>query len=242
MSKVVIFGATGGMGTAITKKLAGNGYDLQLVGRNRDQTQALAEKFHAGFTIGDVLDQDLFHRVSEDLPGEVGGLVYAVGTLNLKSLSRVTEEDLLHDFRVNAVGAALAVKALSSQLKKNPDGPSSVVFFSTVAVNQGFKLHTSISMAKAAVEGLTRSLAAELAPKVRVNAIAPSLTRTPLATGLLGNEKMAEAIAKLHAMERLGSAEDMAALCAFLISPDSSWITGQVFGVDGGRSTLRNKS
>jgi NAD(P)-dependent dehydrogenase (short-subunit alcohol dehydrogenase family) len=135
----------------------------------------------------------------------------------------------------------LAVQSLLPALKNNAS-PSSVVLFTSVAAEQGFASHASMSMAKGAVRGLTLALAAELAPKIRVNAISPSLTATPLAESLLSNEKMTEAISKLHAMERLGTAEDMAALAAFLLSDESGWITGQIIGVDGGRSTLRTKS
>jgi len=117
-----------------------------------------------------------------------------------------------------------------------------VVLFSSVAARQGFTFHASMGMAKGAVDGLTISLAAELASKVRVNAIAPSLTRTPLAEGLLSNDQMAKALAGLHALERLGMPEDVGALSAFLLSPEADWITGQVIGVDGGRSTLRTKN
>jgi len=116
-----------------------------------------------------------------------------------------------------------------------------VLLFSSVAVGQGFAAHASVSMAKGAVEGLTRALAAELAPKVRVNAIAPSLTDTPLAAGLTANPQIAASIAQMHPLPRLGSAADMAALAAFLISDRAGWITGQVIGVDGGRSSLRTK-
>ncbi len=116
-----------------------------------------------------------------------------------------------------------------------------MVLFSTVAVAQGFSNHASIGMAKGAVEGLMLSLAAELAPKVRVNCVAPSLTKTPLAQALTSNEQMAGAIAGLHALQRLGEPEDIAAAAAFLLSPEASWITGQVIGVDGGRSMLRTK-
>jgi NAD(P)-dependent dehydrogenase (short-subunit alcohol dehydrogenase family) len=110
-----------------------------------------------------------------------------------------------------------------------------------VAVAQGFTAHASVAMAKGAVEGLTLALAAELAPKVRVNAIAPSLTRTPLARALTSSEQMAGAIAQMHAIPRLGEPDDIAALGAFLLSPEAGWITGQIIGVDGGRSTLRTK-
>jgi NAD(P)-dependent dehydrogenase (short-subunit alcohol dehydrogenase family) len=241
MGKIVIFGATGAIGSASARRLKSAGYSLHLVGRNKDGLESLATELDASMTIGDVLDPDLFIKVAEQAGDTVSGLVYAVGTLNLKNLSRLTEEDFIQDFRVNALGAVLAVQALLPALKNSPT-PSSVVLFSSVAVSQGFKFHASIGMAKGAVQGLTISLASELAPQVRVNAIAPSLTDTPLSAGLLANEKMAEAIAKLHPMERLGKPEDMAAMVAFLVSEDSSWMTGQIIGVDGGRSTLRTKS
>jgi NAD(P)-dependent dehydrogenase (short-subunit alcohol dehydrogenase family) len=151
----------------------------------------------------------------------------------------LTEADFEQDFRINALGAAKAVQAALPALKAGGE-PSSVVLFSTVAVAQGFASHASISMAKGAVEGLTLALAAELAPKVRVNAIAPSLTRTGLAAGVISNETLANGIAQMHALPRLGTAEDVGALAAFLVS-EASWITGQIIGVDGGRSTLRPK-
>jgi NAD(P)-dependent dehydrogenase (short-subunit alcohol dehydrogenase family) len=168
------------------------------------------------------------------------GLVYAVGTINLRSLQRLTEADFLNDFRVNALGAALAIQAALPALKKST-GIASVVLFSSVAALQGFALHGSIGMAKGAVNGLTLSLASELAPRVRVNAIAPSLTRTQLAKELLSNVQMAASIAEMHALQRLGNPEDIAAITAFLLSPEADWITGQIIGVDGGRSTLRTK-
>ncbi len=159
----------------------------------------------------------------------------------MRSLQRLTEADFLNDFRVNAMGAALAVQAASAALKKSPGGAASVVFFSSVAALQGFSFHASLGMAKGAVSGLTLSLAAELAPKIRVNAVAPSLTRTPLASAILADERVAAGIAELHALQRLGKPEDIAALAAFLLSPEADWITGQIISVDGGRSTLRTK-
>ena len=241
MQKIVIFGATGGIGSASARRLHARGYSLHLVGRNQSRLEALAVEFNAGYTLGDVTDEALFEKVAQEAGEAISGLVYAVGTLNLKRLNRLSASDYVSDFRVNAIGAALAVQHLLPALKNN-NLSSSVVLFTSVAAEQGFASHTSMSMAKGAVRGLTLALGAELAPKIRVNAISPSLTDTPMASGLLSNEKMAVAIGNMHAMERLGTAEDMAALCEFLLSEESGWITGQIFGVDGGRSTLRTKS
>jgi NAD(P)-dependent dehydrogenase (short-subunit alcohol dehydrogenase family) len=221
--------------------LRARGYDLHLVGRNSDKLALIAGELGASFTAGDVNDGDLFVRASQEAGESLDGLVYAVGTITLRGLSRLTEAEFINDFRVNAMGAALAVQASLPALKKSA-GTASVVLFSSVAAQQGFGLHSSIGMAKGAVNGLTLSLAAELAPKVRVNAIAPSLTRTPLAEKMLANEQTAEAIANMHPLPRLGTSDDMAALAVFLLSQEADWITGQVIGVDGGRSTLRTKN
>ena len=239
--KIVIFGATGGMGSAAAKRLSDAGYALHLVARDESKLRSMASELDARWTAGDAREEDLFSRVADEAGDVLAGLVYAIGTLNLKGLNRLTADEMRRDFEVNALGAALTIQYLAPALRKN-GRPASVVLFSSVAAEQGFKMHTSMGMAKGAVRGLTLSLAAELSPKVRVNAISPSLTRTPLAENMLGNEKLAEAIAKMHAMERLGTSEDMAALVEFLISEKSSWITGQIIGVDGGRSTLRIKS
>jgi NAD(P)-dependent dehydrogenase (short-subunit alcohol dehydrogenase family) len=134
-----------------------------------------------------------------------------------------------------------AVQAALPALKASTQTSASILLFSTVAVAQGFTAHASISMAKGAVEGLVKSLAAELAPKIRVNAIAPSLTRTPLAKALTSNDAMATTIAGMHALQRLGEVEDVAGLAGLLLSPQAGWITGQIIGVDGGRSSLRTK-
>jgi len=237
----IIHGGAGGIGAATAKQLAAQGFRLHLAGRDADKLASVAAPLGATFTAGDVTDASLFARVmAESGFSSLDALVYAVGTINLKPLQRLTEADFFRDFQVNALGAALAVQAALPALKA-AEATSSVVLFSTVAVAQGFTAHASVSMAKGAVEGLVKALGAELAPKVRVNAIAPSLTKTPLAKALTGNEAMAKAIGEMHALQRLGEAEDVAGLAAFLAGGQSGWITGQVFAVDGGRSTLRTK-
>ncbi|MEP7380719.1 MAG: SDR family oxidoreductase [Gemmatimonadota bacterium] len=239
--KTIIYGGSGGIGSATGRLLRARDHDLHLVGRDAAKLATAAAELGAGFTVGDVCDTGLFERVAAEAGAVVDGLVYAVGTINLRSLSRLTEADFLNDFRINASGAALAVQAHLPALKSSSGG-ASVVLFSSVAAVQGFSLHASIGMAKGAVSGLTLSLAAELAPHVRVNAIAPSIVSTPLAAGILANEKIAAAIAGMHPLSRVGTADDIATLAAFLLSPDSGWITGQVLSVDGGRSTLRIRS
>lgn len=238
--KVLIYGGNGGIGAATARALKARGYELHLVGRDAGRLEGLAGELDAGCTAADILEDGAIARVTEAAGPTLAGLVFAVGTINLKPLARLTAEDFARDFAVNAMSAALAVQAALPALKAH-DGTASVVLFSSVAVQQGFAAHASIGMAKGAVEGLTRSLAAELAPDIRVNAVAPSLTRTPLAQALTGNARMSEAIAALHPLPRLGEAEDVAGLAAFLVSDEAGWITGQVFGVDGGRSSLRTK-
>jgi NAD(P)-dependent dehydrogenase (short-subunit alcohol dehydrogenase family) len=238
--KVVIYGGSGGIGSATGRILRARGYDLHLVGQSEDRLSAIASELEATFTTGDVRDAGLFSRVATDVGVPLSGLVYAVGTITLRSFLRLTEADFLNDFRVNAIGAALAIQSALPALKKS-SGVASIVLFSSIATQQGFAFHGSIGMAKGAVNGLTLSLANELAPRVRVNAIAPSLTRTPLAKDILANAQMTASIAEMHALQRLGTPEDIAAITAFLLSPDADWITGQIIGVDGGRSTLRTK-
>jgi NAD(P)-dependent dehydrogenase (short-subunit alcohol dehydrogenase family) len=237
---IVIYGGSGAIGSTTARLLHNRGYGVHLVGRSEEKLAAVADEVGAQYTTGDVTDESLFPRVADDAGGLLDGLVYAVGTIKLGSIRRLGSTDFLNDFHVNAMGAALAVQAALPALKKSSGRPS-VVLFSSVAALQGFTFHASMGMAKGAVAGLTLSLAAELAPDIRVNAIAPSLTRTPLAERVVSNEQMAKSIAGLHALPRLGTPDDIAALTVFLLSPDADWITGQIIGVDGGRSTIRSK-
>lgn len=171
------------------------------------------------------------------LDGPVHGLVYFPGTINLKPFHRFTGEDFTNDFAVNALGAAAFVQAYLPNLKlaENP----SIVFISSVAATCGLPFHTSISMAKGALEGLTRALAAELTPKVRVNCIAPSLTDTPLAERLVGTPEKAEAGRNRNPMKKIGTPGDIAGAITFLLNESSGWITGQVLAVDGGMANIK---
>lgn len=235
---VIVYGGSGGIGSAVCRSLTNKGAAVHLVGRTAESLASIAAECNGSYTVGDVLDPELFGRVMDNCKGDLAGVVYGVGTINLGSLRRLQTEDFLNDFKVNAMGAALAVQAAATRLKKNKAG-ATVVFYSSVAALQGFTFHSSIGMAKAAINGLTLSLAAELSPHIRVNAIAPSLVETELAAPLLANEKTATAIKQSHALKRLGSPSDIAELTTYLLSPEASWITGQIISVDGGRSALR---
>ncbi len=221
---VVVFGGTGGIGSAIARALREKGRLVHLVGRDAGRLASLAAEIGATSSVADVEDREALARaVSEAAAtagGRIAGLCYAVGTINLKPLGRLSDADFERDFRINALGAARAVQAALPAFKEN--GGGSVLLFSTVAVAQGFAAHASVAMAKGAVEGLTLALAAELAPRVRVNCIAPSLTRTPLAAGLTGNEAMAGAIAQMHAAQRLGEPQDIAPLAALLLGEEAA--------------------
>jgi NAD(P)-dependent dehydrogenase (short-subunit alcohol dehydrogenase family) len=237
---ILIYGGSGGIGSALARRMRAKGEAVHLAGRDEAKLKAVADEIGATFSVCDALDGASLAASAIAAGPVISGFAYAIGSINLKPVSRLTETDFLNDFRLNAAGAAMAIQAALPGLKA-AEGTPGIVLFSTVAVAQGFAAHASVSMAKGAVEGLTVALGAELAPKIRVNCIAPSLTRTPLARGLTASEPMATAIAQMHALQRLGEADDSAALAAFLLSADASWISGQIIGVDGGRSMLRTK-
>lgn len=172
--------------------------------------------------------------VIEDI---IDGLAYFPGTINLKPFHRISEADFVNDYTISALGAAAFVQAYLPLLKKSES--ASVLFISTVAVTTGMPFHTSVAMAKGALEGLTRSLAAEYAPKIRVNCIAPSLTATPLADKFLGSPEKTEAAKNRNPLKKVGTVQDLAQAITFLLSDNSAWITGQVLPVDGGMGALR---
>ena len=177
--------------------------------------------------------------LSDDLPDieNIDSVIYCPGSINLKPILQLKEEDFVNDFNINVLGAIKTVKTYLNNLKKGDD--PSLLFFSTVAVGQGMPFHSSVSVAKAGIEGLTKSLAAELAPSIRVNCIAPTITRTDMAQRILRNEKIEENIANKHPLKKICEAKDISDMANFLISHNAKNITGQIMHVDGGMSTLK---
>jgi NAD(P)-dependent dehydrogenase (short-subunit alcohol dehydrogenase family) len=232
--KYLIFGATGSVGSSLAEQLKNSGNDIHLVARNEDEVKVIADKLGCSYTVVDVLEDGFIEKVKSDI-NEIKGIAYCVGSIDLKPLRMVTEADMNKCMKLNLYSAVEAIKGYQETLKKNK---GSVVLFSTVAAQRGFTNHTIIASAKAAVEGLTVTLAAEFAPNIRVNCIAPSLSKSKIAEPMLKNPAIAEGIAKAHPLKRLGEGKDSAALAKFLITEESSWITGQIIAVDGGRSKL----
>ncbi len=232
--KYLIFGATGSVGSSLAEQLKDSGNDIHLVARNEDEVKVIADKLGCSYTVADVLEDGFIEKVKSDID-EIKGIAYCVGSIDLKPLRMVTEADMNKCMKLNLYSAIEAIKGYQESLKKNK---GSVVLFSTVAAQRGFTNHTIIASAKAAVEGLTVTLAAEFAPNIRVNCIAPSLSKSKIAEPMLKNPAIAEGIAKAHPLKRLGEGKDSAALAKFLITEESSWITGQIIAVDGGRSKL----
>ncbi len=232
--KYLIFGATGSVGSSLAEQLKNSGNDIHLVARNESEVKAIAEKLGCSYTVADVLEDGFIEKVKSDI-NDIKGVAYCVGSIDLKPLRMVTEVDMNKCMKLNLYSAIETIKRFQESLKKNK---GSVVLFSTVAAQRGFTNHTIIASAKAAVEGLTVTLAAEFAPHIRVNCIAPSLSKSKIAEPMLKNPAIAEGIAKAHPLKRLGEGKDSAALAKFLITEESSWITGQIIAVDGGRSKL----
>ncbi len=232
--KYLIIGATGSIGSNLAEQLSASGKEIHLVGRDENQTKSLSEKFNCKYTIVDVLQDGFVSKIKSDIE-DIRGLAYCVGSIDLKPLRMVTEDDFNKCMKLNLYSAVELIKGFQESLKNNK---GSIVLFSTVAAQRGFTNHSIIASTKAALEGLTVSLAAEFAPNIRVNCIAPSLTKSKIAEPMLKNTAIAEGIAKAHPLKRLGEGKDSASLAKFLITEDSSWVTGQIIAVDGGRSKL----
>ena len=235
-NKYLIFGATGSIGSSLAEQLTNSDHEVHLIARNVDELKPLSEKLGCTFSIADVLEENFIDKVKADTSDfDVKGIAYCVGSIDLKPLKRVTENDLNTCMKLNLYSAIEVIKGFQEELKKSS---GSIVLFSSVAAQKGFTNHTIIATAKAAIEGLTVTLAAEFAPNIRINCVAPSLTNSKIAQSMLKNPIVAEALAKAHPLKRVGEGKDSAALAKFLLTEESSWVTGQVIGVDGGRSSL----
>jgi NAD(P)-dependent dehydrogenase (short-subunit alcohol dehydrogenase family) len=227
MKNILIIGGSNGIGKALANMLA--------------EDHTVIASFFKSDTKHPRINY-FYHNAQESLnldalPETIDGLAYCVGNISLKPFHRFTEEDYLQDYKTQVIGAVKVIQDILPRLKLSAS--SSIVLFSTVAVQTGFNFHSLISASKGAIEGLTKALAAELAPKIRVNCIAPSITQTPLVSSLLNTEEKITANGQRHPLGRIGQAEDVASLAAFLLSDSSSWITGQIIHVDGGISTLK---
>jgi 3-oxoacyl-[acyl-carrier protein] reductase len=225
----LIVGGTRGIGASLATQLIGEGHSVTIWARNPVEVSG------AQFFINNPAERmpDL-----TGLPEVLDGLVYCPGSINLKPFARLSVDDFLQDFQINLLGAVRTLQSVVPLLKKS--NHASVVLFSSVAATLGMPFHASIASSKAAIEGLVKSLAAEWAPAIRVNGIAPSLTDTSLAEKLLNTADKMDAAAKRHPLQKVGDPKEVAAMAAFLLSPQAAWISGQILHVDGGMSTLKH--
>ena len=223
---ILLIGGSRGIGFAMAAQLHEE-YNLFIASRTNEDLNEL-EATHIPF---DVLTDDLD---TDQLPEELHGFAYCPGSINLKPFKMMSLETMQQDMQLNFFSLVKVVKAIMPKMTEG----SSMVFFSTVAVGTGMPFHTSVAAAKGAIEGFAKSMAAEYAPKIRVNVVAPSLIDTTLAGRLLSNDRKREMMSERHPLKRVGEAEDIANIAVFLLSENSTWMTGQIVGVDGGMSTL----
>ena len=234
--KYLIFGATGSIGSSLANQMYNEKKDCHLIGRNNEEMEKLANKLSYSFSVCDVLKMDFTKELLAELPDtEILGIAYCVGSIDIKPLKLTKASDFVSSYVLNLVAVTDIIRSFQDNLKRNK---ASIVLFSTVAAKKGFVNHSIISSAKSGVEGLTVALAAELAPNIRVNCIAPSLTKSKMARDVIKNSRIEDSIAKLHPLKRIGEGFDAANLVNFLLSENSSWITGQIIGVDGGRAAI----
>ena len=226
---ILIIGASSDIGLEISKLANADGHNIYATSRD----DANANNFDNFIQ----LDPNKSLDELDDLPEDIDGLVYCPGTINLRSLQRLTLEDIKNEMEVNFYGAFNIIKKVLPNLKKN-DG-ASVVLFSSVAVKTGMPMHSSIAAAKGALEGLAKSLAAELAPRVAINCIAPSIVDTKLAANILSTDERKQASADRHPLKTIGSINSIANSAYFLLQAKENWISGQIFRPDGGLSALK---
>ena len=226
----VIIGGSSGIGLEIVQRLDQAGHRVTVVSRTWPHAESLPGVQHVTMDVtGDDLDSD-------SLPDRIDGLVYCPGTIRLRSFRGLSPKDFHEDYELNVVGAVRCIQGALRGMKAAD--ASSIVLFSTVAAETGLPLHASIAAAKAGLEALGKTLAAELSPKIRVNCIAPALVDSPLASRFFGDPEKEKALASRYPLQRTGTIDDIASMAMFLLT-EGSWITGQVYGVDGGMSTIR---
>ena len=230
MGNFLIIGGSSGIGAELARRMSKNNRVFATYHTNVRESNLERLSYHSLNVLEDTLNLDF-------LPEQLDGVAYCPGSINLKPFHRLTAESFVDDYRLQVLGAIKTVQNVLPRLKQSSN--AAIVFFSTVAVQAGFALHSQVSASKGALEGLTRALAAELSPKIRVNAIAPSLTDTSLAAQLLNTPEKREANAQRHPLKRIGSSGEIASLAAYLLQENSGWITGQIFPVDGGLSVIR---
>jgi 3-oxoacyl-[acyl-carrier protein] reductase len=228
MKNILLIGGSYGIGLAIAKEMA-NDNTIYIASRTSETISDLNIHYIPFDASTDVLD-------TSKLPDVIDGLVYCPGSINLRPFKGLKPESFESDLQINFISLVKVIQTVLPNLMAS--NQSSIVLFSTVAVSMGMPFHTSVSAAKGAIEGFAKALAAEYAPKIRVNVIAPSLTDTPLANKFLNSEEKKEKSAQRNPMKKVGTSEDIAQMASFLLSDKSSWISGQIFHVDGGMSTL----
>ncbi|MBI04364.1 MAG: short-chain dehydrogenase [Pelagibacteraceae bacterium] len=236
--KIVIVGGSGSIGSTIAREFVNNQFEPHLIGRNFSALKNVSEELNCSYEVADVTKTDDLIKAIGKCGENIFGLAYCAGSIDLKPLSLAHENDYIESFKVNTLGAISAIKATKDILKKNK---GSILLFSSIAVKNGFMNHSIISTSKGGIEALTVSLAAELAPDIRVNCIAPSLTESGMTKAITSNQNIKKAIELLHPIPRIGQPSDHSKLAAYLLSDANAWITGQIFNIDGGRSTLRRK-
>ena len=223
-----MIGGSYGIGLPLVKIL-NKEFNVHVACRTNDQLQSENVNYVKFDALNDEFDNSL-------IPDEIHGFVYLPGSINLRPFKGLSVEAFKQDLEINLISLIKVLKTVMPKLIAADN--SSIVLMSTVAVQRGMPFHSSVSASKGAIEGLTKSLAAEYAPKIRVNAVAPSIVDTPLANRFLNNDLKIEKSAQKHPMKRVGNSADIAETINFLLSEKSSWMTGQIIGVDGGTSTL----
>ena len=230
MSTFLVVGGSSGIGLQVTNQLAAAGHTVHAT----YNTHAIENAGNIHYHNINVLDENIN---LDFLPVSIEGIVYCPGAISLRPFNRIPADDFIKDYTLQVVGAVKIIQAALPKLKESKNG--SIVLFSTVAVQLGLNFHSLVASSKGAIEGLTKALAAELAPTIRVNCIAPSLTNTPLAASLLNSEQKIDANAQRHPLKRVGTPMDIANAVEFLLTDKSSWVTGQILSIDGGMSTIK---